>query len=95
MPNEYPYTPDQWGMGYEDVWLTTPDGLRLHAWYMWPAHWDAAQRRAAPTVVFFQENAGNMAYRWGRGARDLQPQSDGAGRQTSVRGALFQSCTRR
>ena len=64
IPNEYPYLPDQWRLGYEDVWLTTADGVRLHAWLMWPEHWGAAERRSRPTVVFFQENAGNMAFRW-------------------------------
>lgn len=63
IPSDYPYHPDAFGMAYEDLWLTTPDGLRLHAWLMWPAHWGPAQRRARPTLVFFQENAGNMAFR--------------------------------
>ena len=63
IPNEFPYLPDEWRLGYEDVWLTTADGVRLHAWLMWPAHWGPAERRSRPTVMFFQENAGNMAFR--------------------------------
>ena len=44
--------------------LRTVDGLSLHAWFMWPAHWAekpglaAAQLKARPVVLFFQENAG-------------------------------------
>ncbi|GAB4817768.1 hypothetical protein N2152v2_004814 [Parachlorella kessleri] len=51
------------GLAYEDLWLTAADGTRLHAWYMWPKGWTPEQRRARPTVLFFQENAGNMAFR--------------------------------
>lgn len=46
---------------------TTKDGLRLHAWLMWPRHWSAEERRRRPTVLFCQENAGNMAFRWAVG----------------------------
>lgn len=63
IPNDYPYYPDAFRLAYEDVWLTTSDGLRLHAWLMWPPHWGPEERRRRPTVVFFQENAGNMAFR--------------------------------
>lgn len=63
IPSDYPYLPDSFQMAFEDVWLTTADGLRLHAWLMWPPHWGEERRRSAPTVIFFQENAGNMAFR--------------------------------
>lgn len=63
IPNDYPYLPDSFGMAFEDVWVTTRDGLRLHAWIMFPPHWGEAERRSRPTVMFFQENAGNMAFR--------------------------------
>ncbi|PSC75999.1 alpha beta-hydrolase superfamily isoform B [Micractinium conductrix] len=63
IPAEYPYLPDAFRLAYEDAWLTTADGLRLHAWMVWPPHWGEAERRSRPTVLFFQENAGNMAYR--------------------------------
>ena len=63
IPNEYPYHPDAFGLAYEDIWLTAADGVRLHAWLMWPPHWSEEQRRSRPTVMFFQENAGNMAFR--------------------------------
>ena len=63
IPRDYPYTPDEFGLDYDDVWMTTVDGVRLNAWLMWPRHWTAADRQHRPTLVFFQENAGNMAYR--------------------------------
>ncbi|KAI7839221.1 hypothetical protein COHA_007034 [Chlorella ohadii] len=63
IPNEYPYLPDAFHLNFEDIWLTTKDGLRLHAWLMWPRHWSAEERRRRPTVLFCQENAGNMAFR--------------------------------
>ena len=63
IPSDYPYFPDAFHLAYEDVWLTTADGLRLHAWLMWPRHWGPDERQRRPTVLFFQENAGNMAFR--------------------------------
>ena len=63
MSSGYPYQPDEFGLEFEDVWLEAGDGVKLHAWMMWPARWAAEQRRRRPVVVFFQENAGNMAYR--------------------------------
>lgn len=63
IPNDYPYFPDAFHLAFEDVELTTRDGLRLHAWMMWPRHWSAEERRRRPTVLFCQENAGNMAFR--------------------------------
>jgi hypothetical protein len=61
--NEYPHLPDAFQLRYEDVWLTTSDGLTLHAWLMSAPELSEQQRRAAPTVIFCQENAGNMAWR--------------------------------
>lgn len=48
----------------QDVMLRTKDGLTLHSWFMWPQRWAdlpggaAAQLKARPVVLFFQENAG-------------------------------------
>lgn len=63
VPSAYAYLPDAFGLDYEDVWLTTPDNLQLHAWLVWPQHWTPERRRQRPVLVFFQENAGNMAWR--------------------------------
>lgn len=52
-------TPADWGFEYEDVWLTTDDGVRLHGWFL-----PAPSRRAAPhTLLFLHGNAGNISHR--------------------------------
>lgn len=63
MPAGYAFYPSEFGLEHEDVWLTGADGVRLHAWFMWLQGLSAEERRQRPTVVFFQENAGNMSYR--------------------------------
>lgn len=53
-------TPADWGLTYEDVGLTTEDGIQLHAWLI-PA---AQPRRNAPgTLLFLHGNAGNVSHR--------------------------------
>ena len=47
----------------QDVNLTAKDGTKLHAWYLHPMGWSRATRRQRPTILFFQENAGNMTFR--------------------------------
>ena len=47
----------------QDVDLTARDGTKLHAWYLHPMGWGKATRRQRPTILFFQENAGNMTFR--------------------------------
>jgi len=42
---------------FEDVYLTTPDGVKLHAWHIY--HPEA---RLWPTVLYFQGNAANMGF---------------------------------
>jgi uncharacterized protein len=49
-------TPAATGLAYENIWLTTDDGVRLHSW------WVPAQD-AAGTVLFFHGNAGNISHR--------------------------------
>lgn len=44
---------------YEDVWITTDDGLRLHAWFM-PAR-GLAQGEQAPAILHVHGNAGNIS----------------------------------
>lgn len=56
--------PSQWGMDYEDVWLTTADGVRLHGWLLPAQPPFAQQRRAKPhTLLFLHGNAGNVSHR--------------------------------
>ena len=49
-------TPRDIGLDYEDVWLTTSDGVRIHGWYV-PA------AGAGATIVFLHGNAGNISHR--------------------------------
>lgn len=63
LPRDLPFQPDVFGLDYDDIWMTTPDGVRLNAWLMWPNHWTPADRKRRPVLIFFHENAGNMAYR--------------------------------
>lgn len=63
MPNEFVHLPDKFRLEYEDVWLTTADGVSIHAWLLWPPGWTAEERKNRPTIIFFQENAGNLQFR--------------------------------
>jgi len=49
-------TPAEWGVAYEDVFLETEDGMRLHGWYI-PYH------GSTHTLLFFHGNAGNISHR--------------------------------
>ena len=49
-------TPAQLGLPYEDLHLTTSDGISLHGWFI-----PAAQQRG--TVLFLHGNAGNISHR--------------------------------
>lgn len=48
-------TPAERGFAYEDLWLTTPDGETLHAWYV-----PAPQPRG--TVLYLHGNGGNISF---------------------------------
>ena len=49
-------TPRDLGMAYEDVRITTEDGVRLHGWFV-PA------QASKGTILFFHGNAGNVSHR--------------------------------
>ena len=49
-------TPSDWSMPYEDVYLTTEDGVQLHGWYI-------PSPQAKNTLLFFHGNAGNISHR--------------------------------
>lgn len=56
--NPEPYrNPGERGIPYENVTITTADGVKLHAWYM------KYGQIEAPTIIYFQANAGNMGFR--------------------------------
>ena len=48
-------TPARIGLDYQDVYIQTPDGVRLHAWYM------PAEGQARGTVLFLHGNAENIS----------------------------------
>ncbi|MES9876416.1 MAG: alpha/beta hydrolase [Candidatus Sedimenticola sp. 1PA] len=50
------YTPDRFGLDYEDVNITTEDDVKLHGWFL-----PATSPRA--TLLFFHGNAGNISHR--------------------------------
>ncbi|XP_057969749.1 alpha/beta hydrolase domain-containing protein WAV2 isoform X2 [Malania oleifera] len=58
LTKSYPINPSRLRLHYEDVWLTSSDGVRLHSWFikLFPS-------ARGPTILFFQENAGNIAHR--------------------------------
>ncbi|ONK65357.1 uncharacterized protein A4U43_C07F36280 [Asparagus officinalis] len=58
LPRSYSFTPARLRLDYEDVWLTSQDGVRLHSWFV--KHSPPVK---GPTILFFQENAGNIAHR--------------------------------
>lgn len=50
-------TPSAIGFDWEDVRLTTSDGIRLHGWYL------PAKQSDVITLLFFHGNAGNISHR--------------------------------
>jgi pimeloyl-ACP methyl ester carboxylesterase len=42
---------------FEDVWLTTSDGVKIHGWFV------PAATTNAPTILFLHGNAGNISHR--------------------------------
>ncbi|XP_039023891.1 alpha/beta hydrolase domain-containing protein WAV2-like [Hibiscus syriacus] len=58
LTKSYPITPARLRLIYEDVWLRSSDGVRLHSWFI-----KLFPDCRGPTLLFFQENAGNIAHR--------------------------------
>ncbi|CAN1805911.1 Alpha/beta hydrolase domain-containing protein WAV2 [Linum perenne] len=55
LTKSYPITPARLRLTYEDVWLRSSDGVRLHAWFI-----KLFPDCRGPTILFFQENAGSI-----------------------------------
>ncbi|KAF8393565.1 hypothetical protein HHK36_021809 [Tetracentron sinense] len=55
LTRSYPITPARLRLKYEDVWLSSSDGVRLHAWFI-----KLFPDCRGPTILFFQENAGSI-----------------------------------
>jgi len=53
---EFMYTPDEFGVDFEDVFFHSEDGAKLHGWYV-PAP------GARTVMLFFHGNAGNLSDR--------------------------------
>ncbi len=51
---DYAWTPADEGWSYEDIWLTTADGVRIHGWFVPVAN-------ARGTVLYFHGNASNIS----------------------------------
>ncbi|CAJ2649932.1 unnamed protein product [Trifolium pratense] len=58
LTKSYAINPSRLRLTYEDIWLTSSDGVRLHAWFI-----KLFPHTTGPTILFFQENAGNIAHR--------------------------------
>ena len=56
-------TPAQAGLSYEDVYLTAPDGLKLHGWFL-PA--PEGRNKDTQTWLWFHGNGGNLGTRVGQ-----------------------------
>lgn len=56
-------TPDAAGLSYEDVFLTTADGVRVHGWFIPTPDSPITGHRSPNTVLFLHGNAGNVSHR--------------------------------
>jgi fermentation-respiration switch protein FrsA (DUF1100 family) len=59
---EVDYPPEEVGHPWEDVWLSTAEGIRLHGWFFKAAETSARRRLA---VLFCHGNGGNISSRPG------------------------------
>jgi hypothetical protein len=55
LTKSYAMNPSRLRLTYEDIWLTSSDGVRLHAWFI-----KLFPDTRGPTILFFQENAGSI-----------------------------------
>lgn len=59
VPKAYQAHPEDYEMECDEVGLVAADGTKLHAWFLHAPR----GTKARATVVFFQENAGNISHR--------------------------------
>ena len=55
-------TPDVAGLSYENVFLTTLDGVHINGWFI-PAKTPAKTGQPSPTILFLHGNARNISHR--------------------------------
>lgn len=53
-------SPDERGLPYENIYVNTDDGKRLHGWLMLQKD---AKNSKTPTIIYLHENAGNLGVR--------------------------------
>jgi len=64
IPKENTSDPKEFAdMPFEDVWVVTMDGVRLHGWLIKQKEDDSEANRAVPTILYFHGNAGNVSNR--------------------------------
>jgi len=56
-------TPDKVGLQYENITLTTPDGVRINGWFLPGENLAEDGHETRLTVLFFHGNAGNISHR--------------------------------
>lgn len=56
----YAILPTYYGMKFEDVWMTTSDGVKINGWLIFEGE---KPNSDSPTLIFFHGNAGNMGFR--------------------------------
>ncbi|KAL7189207.1 hypothetical protein ACSBR1_038962 [Camellia fascicularis] len=80
LTKSYPVTPSRLRLTYEDVWLRSSDGVRLHAWFikLFPDCRDIAHRLEMVRIMLqkLQCNVFMLSYR-GYGASDGYPSQHG------------------
>jgi len=63
----YTYLPSRYNLPFEDVYLTTRDNVRIHAWFIRYRHAKGYDLMEAyvntPTIIYFHGNAGNISHR--------------------------------
>jgi len=57
-------TPDRLGWKFEDVFLTTEDGVRINGWFIPAPHSPTTSQASPITILFFHGNAGNISHRF-------------------------------
>ena len=60
---EIEQTPDQLGLKYEDITLTTSDSVRINGWFVPGEDLAEDDQVTRLTVLFFHGNAGNISHR--------------------------------
>lgn len=56
------------GCRFEDCWMTSADGVRLHGWLVRPPAGGGADEVSRPTLLYLHGNAGNLSHRGAVGA---------------------------